>query len=128
MRCSNCRNAAKFGILLLIAIAIYPTGALYASEVGKMINEITESGREIDQKYRTQYGNQTYKRLPPLEDPSPTYNQYRQPVADIYDKLNAQRVRAGLPPLTRNNQIDFRMLVRECNAGIRYSCVLARNF
>jgi len=46
--------------------------------------------------------------------------------ADIYDGLNAQRERAGLPLLTGNDQIDFRMLVRECKGGIRYSCALAR--
>lgn len=63
-----------------------------------MMNEIIESGREIDQKYRTQDGgDQTYMPLPPLEYPSPTFHQYRQHAADIYDELNAQRARAGLP-------------------------------
>ena len=129
MRFSNCRNTAKYGTLFWIAIAMYPSGALFASEVGKMMNAIIESDREIDRKYRTQDGGgQTYTPLPPLEFAPPMSHQYRQPAADIYDELNAQRARAGLPLLTRNNQIDFRMLVRECNAGIRYSCVLARKF
>jgi hypothetical protein len=49
-----------------------------------------------------------------------------QVYAVTYGELNAQREEVGLPPLTGNKQIDFQMLVGECNMGIRYSCVLAR--
>lgn len=52
---------------------------------------------------------------------------YSNPVyAVTYGQLNAQRKQVGLPLLTGNNQTDFQMLVRECYAGIKYSCALAQ--
>lgn len=46
--------------------------------------------------------------------------------ADNYDKLNTQRMKADLQPLTRDDRADFQILVRECNDGIRFSCFLAQ--
>jgi hypothetical protein len=46
--------------------------------------------------------------------------------ARTYRDINAQRAQVGLRPLTGNNQIDFQILVNECNRGIRYSCTLAK--
>ena len=43
-----------------------------------------------------------------------------------YGEVNAQRAQVGLPLLTGNRQLDFQILVNECNGGIRYSCTLAQ--
>ncbi|WP_132542599.1 hypothetical protein [Plasticicumulans lactativorans] len=46
--------------------------------------------------------------------------------AVTYGELNQQRSAIGLPLLTGNGQVDFQMLVKECNRGIKYSCFLAQ--
>jgi len=46
--------------------------------------------------------------------------------AVTYDELNEQRAAVDLPLLTGNDQVDFQMLVEECNEGIEYSCFLAQ--
>jgi len=93
MKFINFWNSTKYAILLLIVIILIPSEALFASTVGKMINDMVDSGRQIDREDRVQEryqdGIDSIRQLPPLPTQQYQRNQYNQVSSKSVDIINS---------------------------------------